>query len=360
MKTFALLFAFCLALGFTSCKHHEEEKTVKNNFLATSPVKMDTALIKNYVCQIRSINHIEVRALEKGYLQEFFVDEGQPVKKGQVLFQIVPLLYQAEANKAAAEAKFAEIEYRNTKRLADSGIVAPNELALSSAKLEKAKAELQLMQVHLGFTKIVAPFDGIMGRLHVRKGSLLDEGDLLTTLSDNSTMWVYFNMPEHEYITYQTNAKGTNRSTVGLRMANNQIFDNPGKIEVIEADFNNETGNIAFRAAFPNPDRLLRHGATGNIIMTVPVPNALLIPQKATFEILDKKFVFVIDKNNAIKTREITIGAELEDLYVVSEGLQSTDNILLEGLRKVKENDVIAYTHEKSKDVIANLKVYVE
>jgi membrane fusion protein (multidrug efflux system) len=359
MKTLSLFFAFCIVIGFTNCKHKEEVKLVKNNFLVTNPIKMDTSLTKNYVCQIRSINHIEVKALEKGYLQDFFVDEGQPVKKGQVLFQIVPLLYQAEMHKAQAEAKFAEIEYRNTKRLADSGIVAPNELALSGAKLEKARAELQLTQVHLGFTKIVAPFDGIMGRLHVRKGSLLNEGDLLTTLSDNSTMWVYFNMPEHEYINYQTN-KGQNTTKVGLRMANNEIFENAGKIEVIEADFNNETGNIAFRASFPNPSKLLRHGATGNIILTVPVKNALLIPQKATFEILDKRFVFVIDKDNTVKTREITVGAELEDLYVVNTGLKDSEQILLEGLRKVKENDVIAYKHEKSQDVIAGLKVYVE
>jgi membrane fusion protein, multidrug efflux system len=143
-------------------------------------------------------------------------------------------------------------------------------------------------------------------------------------------------------------------------MANNEIFENAGQIEVIEADFNNETGNIAFRAAFPNPSKLLRHGATGNIIMTVPLQNALLIPQKATFEILDKKFVFVVDKDNTVKTREITVGAELEDLYVVNQGLNNSEQILLEGLKKVKENDVIAYKHEKSQDVIANLKVYVE
>src|SRR5688572_29279702 len=121
-----------------------------------------------------------------------------------------------------------------------------------------------------------------MDHFQVRLGSLLDEGDLLTTLSDNSEMWVYFNVPEAEYLDYRSNQAGHNMSKVRLQMANHQLFPQAGVVKTIEADFNNETGNIAFRATFPNPDRLLRHGETGNILMDIPMSNAMLIPQKAT------------------------------------------------------------------------------
>lgn len=354
------LMSLCAVLFYTSCESHKEKKEEETKFLVTNPIKMDTSITKNYVCQIHSIRHIELRAMEKGYLQDTYVDEGQFVKKGQAMFQIMPKLYEAETAKAQAEADFAEIEYKNTKRLADSSIVSPNELALAKAKLDKAKAELSLTQVHLGFTKIVAPFDGIMDRLKVRQGSLLDEGELLTTLSDNSTMWIYFNVPENEYLEYQSHKKKDSLTKVKLLMANNKLFSQTGVIDVIEADFNNETGNIAFRASFANPDKILRHGETGNIQMNIPFRDALIIPQKATYEVLDKKYVFVVDKDDIVRSRQITIGAEMDDLYVISEGLKEDDKILLEGLRKVKESQKITYEYKKPQEVISNLKVYTE
>ena len=350
----------CLLFVHVSCTSKKEEKEEGIKFSVTSPLRKDTSIMRDYVCQIRAIQHIEVRALEKGYLQKIFVDEGQFLKEGQRMFQIMPLLYQAELQKAQAEAKFAEIEYLNTKQLADTKVVSENELALAQAKFDKAKAELSLAQVHLNFTNIRAPFNGIMDRFQVRLGSLVNEGDLLTTLSDNSKMWVYFNVPEAEYLNYKTNVHQENLN-VKLLMANNQLFNYPGEVKAIEADFNNETGNIAFRATFPNPDRLLRHGETGNVQMTVPLLNVLLIPQKATFEILEKKYVFVVDKDNIVKQREIVIEAEMPDLYIIKEGIAVSDRIILEGIRKVKNNDKIAaYEYLDPKVVFLNLKVYVE
>src|SRR5690606_4335649 len=187
----SLIGANILFLAFVpllaGCGGHAEEHHghLAGRYPVTTPLLTDTNIQREYVCQIRSVQHIEIRTLEKGYLQDILVDEGQFVKEGQLMFRIRPVLYQAEVQKAKAEADFAEIEYRNTKSLADSNIVSPNELAMSKAHLEKAKAELEMAQAHLGFTEIRAPFDGIMDRLHVRKGSLLDEGELLTELSDN-------------------------------------------------------------------------------------------------------------------------------------------------------------------------------
>ena len=277
------------------------------------------------------------------------------------MFQIMPLMLRAELQKAEAEAKFAEIEFLTTKSLADSNVVSPNELALAKAKFDKAKAEVSLAQVHLSFTEIKAPFDGIMDRFQVRLGSLVAEGDLLTTMSDNSKMWVYFNVPEAEYLNFRMNEKKDSLMKVNLLMANNLLFKHIGIVQTIEADFNNETGNIAFRATFPNPEGLLRHGETGNVQMTVQLKNALIIPQKATFEVLEKKYVFVVNKESVIQQREIIIGAEMPDLYVVKEGLLEKDRIVLEGIRKVKDNDKIAeYAYLDPKVVIPHLKVYVE
>jgi membrane fusion protein (multidrug efflux system) len=263
--------------------------------------------------------------------------------------------------KAQAEVNYAEIEWQNTKNLADSNIVSQTELALAKARLDKAKAELALSQAHLGFTEIRAPVDGIVGRFNeVRSGSLLDKGELLTTLSDNSKMWVYFNVPEAEYLDYTYNSSISNLPKVTLQMANNRKFDYPGVIETIEADFNNETGNIAFRATFQNPKGILRHGQTGNILMPLFLKDALLIPQKATFEVLDKKYVFVVEKNGRVRSRQITVGAELPHLYVITGGLSEKDQILLEGLQKVRDKDEIAYKYLRPDSVMSQLELYAE
>ncbi|MFL5752775.1 MAG: efflux RND transporter periplasmic adaptor subunit [Bacteroidia bacterium] len=360
MSKILMFMGLCAMLVYTSCSPKKEEKEEETKFSVTSPLRKDTTITRDYVCQIHAIQHIELRSREKGYLQDIFVDEGQFVKQGQLMFRIMPLIYNAELQKAQAEVNFVEIEYLNTKKLADSNVVSPNELALAKAKLDKAKAELSLAQIHLQFTDIRAPFDGIMDHFQVRLGSLVDEGDLLTTLSDNSQMWVYFNVPEAEYLNYKTNSTEENLTKVSLLMANNQLFGFPGIVKTIEADFNNETGNIAFRATFPNPNGLLRHGETGNIQMTIPIKGAVLIPQKATFEILEKKYVYVVDKDNMVHSREISIASEMPDLYVVKDGLKEDERIVLEGIRKVKDKDKIAFDYERPETVFQKLKVYVE
>jgi len=361
MNTILIRFSVLLLLVAASCTSGNDGETEQDvNFEVTSPLKKDTTILKDYVCQIQSISHIELRALERGYLQKIFVDEGQAVKKGQMMFQIMPLLYQAEMQKAQAEANFAEIEYKTTKSLTDKDVVSKNELAMAKAKFDRANAELSLAQVHLGFTEIRAPFNGFMDRFQVRLGSLVEEGDLLTSLSDNSEMWVYFNVPEAEYLNYKSAINQDNLLKVNLLMANNEYFKYQGVVETIEADFNNETGNIAFRATFPNPERLLRHGETGNITMSSKLKNALIIPQKATFEVLEKRYVYVVGKDNKVHAKEVKIAAEIPDLYIISSGLKESDKILYEGIRKVQENQEIHYKYKKPGKVLSTLKVYVE
>lgn len=359
MKRTILLVSMYALLCHIGCNTHKENKEGDSKLLVTSPVKMDTTVTNEYVCQIRSIRNIELRAQEKGYLQDIYVDEGQSVKKGQLLFKIMPTLYEAELQSAQAEVDIAEIEVQNTQPLADKNVVSKNELNMAQAKLKKAKAELSLAKAHLAFTDIRAPFDGIVDKLHLKLGSLVEEGELLTTLSDNSKMWVYFNVSEPEYLSYEK-AKTRGNLSVNLLTADKQPFEYPGVVETIEGEFNNETGNIAFRATFPNTQGILRHGETGTILIKEPLKDAIIIPQKATLEILDKKYVYVVDKNNVVTLRPITIGAEMPDLYVIKEGLSEGDRILLEGLRKVKNNDKIAYNYEEPGSVISHLKLPTE
>lgn len=351
-----------ILLLLSSCQEteHESKHEEMPRLEVSNPIQKDTVIFREYVCQIHASRHIELRALERGYLEKIFVDEGQSVRKGQPMFKIMPNVYEADLQKYKAEAEVARIEYQNTKMLADKNIVSANELALAKAQLAKADAEVALAETHLGFTDVNAPFSGIMDHLHAREGSLLEEGELLTTLSDNSKMWVYFNVPEAEYLDFALSKQDKGQKKVDLEMANGRLFPHPGKIEVIEGEFNHETGNIAFRAAFPNPDGILRHGETGNILMHVPYQSALIIPQKATFEILDKKYVFVVKDDHTLEQRKISISEELPHLYIVDGGLKSSETILLEGLHRVNNGQKIEVEFQTPERVLASLSLHAE
>lgn len=360
MKRIFIFNGLIALLCLSSCTSKKEEKEEPNNFTVTNPIRVDTSFTKAYVSQIKSVRNIEIRAQEKGYLQNIYVDEGQSVKAGQLLFKIMPKIYEAELLKAQAEGRAAEIELQNSKMLADKNVVSKNEQAMSQAKLEQAKAEIALAKLHLSFTEIRAPFDGTIDRIPLKLGSLIDEGELMTSLSDNTQMFAYFNVSEPEYLEYQTNVKDRAETKVSLLLANSHLLPYQGNVELIEGEFNNETGNIAFRARFPNPDKLLKNGETGEVQMVVPLRNALVIPQKATYEIQDKVYVFVVDKKNIVRSRNITIASEMPDLYVVSSGIDEHDKILLEGVQKVKDDDKIKYEYRAPKEVISQLRLKAE
>lgn len=360
IKRVASGIALSVLLLAVSCNKKKEEKEEVTTYPVTSPVVMDTVINKEYVAQIQSVKNIEVRAQEKGFLEKIFVDEGQYVQAGQTLFRIMPKLYQAELLKAKAEVEQASIELKNASTLAGNNIVSKNEKAMAKAKLDAANAEMKLAQIHLSFTDIKAPFSGIINRIPLKLGSLVDEGDLLTSLSDNTSIYTYFNVSEPEYLSYQTHAADRGSNQVSLITANGETYSQKGEVQTIEGEFDNETGNIAFRAKFPNPDKLLRNGETGKVRMTMPVHNALIIPQKATYEIQDQKYVFVVDKNGTAKSRNIKIAYELPDLYVVSSGISKGDQILLEGVQKVKDDQKVKTKFQDPKKVLQSLKLKAE
>ncbi len=361
-----VLMLSCLALS--GChkseaeEQHEEHHEEARKIVATSPEIADVISTQQYVCQIHSRRHIEVRALEGGYLEEIRVKEGQAVKQGDLMFKIVPVLYQAKFDTEVAEAQVAEIEFNNTKKLFEQKVVSEQELALVKAKLAKAQAKVQLARAELNFTDIKAPFDGIVDKQQEQQGSLIAEGDILSTLSDNSVMWVYFNVPEARYLEYMQDPNKDDMK-IALKLADHSKFPQDGKIGAVEADFNNTTGNIAFRGDFPNPDRLLRHGQTGTVVVSRVVKNAMVIPQRATFEILAKRYVYVVDKDDVVHQRDITIRniqTRQDDIFVVEEGLKEGEKIILEGIREVRDGEKVEYEYRTPEEVLSSLKFHAE
>jgi membrane fusion protein (multidrug efflux system) len=342
---------------------HEPQHTI----VVTSPESKDVVVTQPYVCQIHSRRHVEIKALEEGYLEEIDVKEGQTVKQGQIMFRVFPPIYRAELATAQAEAKYAAIKLENTKRLNAQKIVSDQEVALYEAELAKANARVQLAEAQFKFTEVKAPFDGIMDRQLHQQGSLVKKDEVLTTLSDNHLMWVYFNVPEARYLEYEVSrVDDKNRnvsqltlkdSRIELKLANGSIFPHSaGNTVTVEGNFNNKTGNIPFRADFRNPELLLRHGQTGTVLVHHTLHNAVVIPQRATFEFLDKQYVWVVGEDNAVHRRLITIENEVEDAFVIKSGLDVKEKIIVEGVRQVHDGDKIEYEFKKPEEVLKHQK----
>ena len=359
-RLLALLTPALVALPACQPTHAAHQHAEHHALVATSPQVKDVTVTQQYVCQIRSRRHINVRALEGGYLEPIPVKEGQAVKAGDQLFTVVPTLYKARLDAEVAEASLAQLEVNNTQRLVDQNVVSANELALLQAKLAKAQAKVKLAEAELNFTKVKAPFDGIVDRLYEQHGSLVKEGDVLTTLSDNTVMWVYFNVPESRYLEYMAGGRERESRQIELVLADGSTFPHPGAVGAIEAKFNNETGNIPFRADFPNPDRLLRHGQTGNVLIRRTLKGAVVIPQRATFEVLDKRYVFVVGAEGVVRQREITVGQEQDDIFLVAKGLSADDRIILEGVRQVRDGDKVECEYRKPEEALADQKHHAE
>jgi membrane fusion protein (multidrug efflux system) len=344
-------------------KSEEEHKEEPRKVVVTSPKAMEVTLTQPFVCQIHSKRHIDICALEEGYLEAIRIVEGQSVKAGEEMFKIVPVIYKAELDAAEAEANFARIKLQNTQTLFENKlqIVSQNEVFLYKAELAKAEAKMKLAEAKWNFATIKAPFDGIVHTQIQQQGSLIKEGEVLTTLSDNSVMWVYFNVPEKQYLEYMASSKqDKDNQKIELELAGHTKFSQPCIKLTVEGQFNNETGNIPFRADFPNPDGVLRHGQTGTIQIHRTLKNALVIPQRATFELLDKRYVWVVGEDDVAHQKLITVKHELEDVFVINSGIDAKDKIVLEGVREVVEGGKVEYEFREPEAAINNQKFHAE
>jgi len=348
---------------------HAGESEEGHGIVVTTPAARDVVTTQRYVCRIQSHRHIEVRALNEGYLERIAVGEGQAVKQGDEMFEILPVLYKAKYETEKAEVKSAEVKLQNTRKLFADGVVSDQQVALDAAELAKAQAKMRLAEAELSFTVFRAPFDGIIDRLQRREGSLIEKDQVLTTLSDNKVMWVYFNVPEARYLEYkEREGKSTNLSRLKLVdsrlelvLANGSTFKHgAGDFVTVEGEFDYTTGNIPFRADFSNPDGLLRHGQTGTVVIHQSLKNAIVIPQRAVFEILDKRYVWVVGEDHVARQRLIAIQHELEDIFVIKSGLSVTDRIVLEGGRQLHDGDKVEYEFRKPEEVLKDQKHHAE
>jgi RND family efflux transporter MFP subunit len=346
------------AVLMAGCQSNSNTEVKKEEFTTTSVIKIDTSVNTEYVAEIHAFQNVEIRARVKGYLEKFYVDEGKSVVKNQLLFAINDREYKEELAKAKAayrsaiaEEKELELELRNVKNLLDKKIISATEVDLVKSKYEAKNAKVEEAKAHLAYaellfeqTKIKAPFNGVINRIPFKIGSLIDEGTLLTTISENHEIYAYFDVSEKEYLNYarNINKEGSQSNEVTLILADGTLHTETGKIETTEGEVDESTGNIAFRAKFNNPSLLVKHGASGKVRLKKDLKDVLIIPQKSTFEVQDKQYVFVLDNSNKLSIRNIKIRQRLPHLYIVNEGLKEGDRIVFEGIQNAKEGLVIA------------------
>lgn len=357
-KSAAVYLLLCAALPFAivSCASTEKKTTEKTEkFQVIKPMLVDTVYQEEYVAEIHALQNVEIRTRVKGFIEHIHIDEGKAVAAGQLLFTLSSRSFKEDLLKANAQLKSAtadlkamEVELKNTKSLVEKNIVSKTELEMVQAKKEAVQAKIDeansaiaMAKLNLSFTEVRAPFSGVINRIPNKRGSLVEEGTLLTIISNNKEVFAYFNLSESDYLNYIAAGKTEKFKTAELLLANNSVYNHTGTIEISESEFDASSGNIAFRARFPNPDALLKHGGNGKIIITKPLKNAMLVPLRSTFEIQDKVFVFAVDEKNKAVQKTIVPKMRIPHYYVVERGISKDDKIVYEGVENVKDGDAI-------------------
>ena len=345
----------CICM-LSSCSNKSTENTnLQEQQVPTSTLTMmDTTIYKEYIADIQANKNVELRSRLSGFLEKIYVDEGALVKSGQVLFQLNDAEYKAEyakakavVNTAIADAKQVELEKERTQKLVPKNIISTTEQDLievqyraALSKVEEAKAVANQASARLAQTLIRAPFSGRIDRIILKEGSLLEEGSLITNISDLSQLNVYFNISENEYLNL-VSAPGFQRNnfkqTVKLTLANGQEYPDQGVAEIVESEFQPSTGSISLRAKFPNANNILKHGASG--IIGVPTTTGLtaFVHQKSVFEIQDKTYVYVVNSDNTVSMKPFQAGPRVGHFYMVESGLNADEVIVFEGVQNLRD-----------------------
>jgi RND family efflux transporter MFP subunit len=360
------LILIILAVTFQSCSN--SNTITKNTEPAAIPViklsEKDTALAFNYVADIQSFQNVEIRSRVQGFIEKILVDEGQPVKKGQLLFKMNDKEYQIALSKAKSSLagaksslKIAEVDLERIETLVNKKVISATELTLGNARLNEAKAKVNEAiaivddaKQNLSYLSVRSPFDGMIDRLPFKTGSLVSQGALLTTVSDNHDMYVYFDISENEYLQFMRSANGRfaqNKETT-LILSDGSVYPLKGKIQTHESSFSGNTGSIAFRAIFANPQHILKHGASGKVRLLSSLDQSLLVPQKAVFEIQDKNYVFLLGKDNRVKMKSFVPKLRIAEYYLVESGLKAGDAIVYEGVQNIKDGTQIKPVYPKT------------
>lgn len=361
MKSRIAYLALCLTLA--GCGNGSQIPQASNEYAVRDVTTSVCNLSTSYPATIKGIQDIEIRPKVGGFITKVHVDEGDFVHKGQVLFSIDRVQYEAAVKSAEAAVRVAkttvstqELTVKNKKMLHSQGIIsdydmemAENELASAQAQLASANAQLVDAKNNLSFCSVTSPSDGVVGTIPYRVGSLVSSttAEPLTTVSNISEMYVYFSMTEKQLLEYTKGTDGVQGALaaippVNLRLVDGSLYDQTGKVTNVSGVIDIATGSVSMRATFDNPQKILRSGGTGSIVIPVRDSSAIQVPQKATYEIQDKRFVYVVGKNNKVKNTEITVLSQNDGTnYVVTSGLKVGDRIVVEGINTLNDGMAI-------------------
>ncbi len=358
-----LVLSLCLLALLSSCGGGDKGAGNAPEYAVLETQTTTAHLTNSYPATIRGKQDVEIRPMVSGFITKLHVDEGSEVKKGQVLFTIDQVQYMAavETAKAAVEtAKAAlqtqELTTQNNRELNKRGIVSDyqlstseNQLAQAKASLAQAEASLTNAARNLEYTEVTSPSDGIVGQIPYRIGSLVSASseNPLTTVADNSEMYAYFSMTERQLLT-MIREGGSQKEIleklpkIRLQLIDGSLYPDSGRVETISGVIDPTTGSVSMRAMFPNEYNILRSNSTGNVIFPNVLTDVILIPQSATTEIQDKKFVFVLQPDNTVKNTEIQV-YHLNDgkNYYVTGGLKAGDKIVIEGVQAIHDGQAI-------------------
>jgi len=320
---------------------------------------------QEYPASIEGSVNVEVRPQVSGALDKVFVDEGAFVNAGQPIFKINDQPYRAALNNALANQHAMEAALANTQLEIDkltplvaNKVVSDYQLKtakaaydVAKANIEQAKANVSTAQINLGYTLIKAPVSGYIGRLIKKQGSLVapTDADALTLLSDVHDVHVYFSLGEKDFVSFKEQYPGETLKDklkqlpeVALLLADDSQYGSSGKIDMIDGQFDKNTGAITLRASFPNAQGLLRSGNTGKIRLSLQHKNTLMVPESATIEMQDKVFVFALADSNKVRKQPITIIGKSGTNYLVKDGLKAGDEVVLSGIDHLQEGTVIS------------------
>lgn len=318
----------------------------------------------SYPVSIQGTVDLEIRPQVNGNLEKVYVDEGTFVNKGEPLFKINEQPYREQLNNALANQHSAEaalinaqLEIDKLTPLVQNKVVSEFQLKsakaaykIAAANVDQSKAMAASARINLGYTLITAPVSGYIGRLPKKQGSLISATDVepLTKLSDVHEVYAYFSLGETDFINFREqysgnslNEKIKNLPPVTLELADDNIYAEKGHIDMVDGQFDKNTGAITLRATFPNAKGLLRSGNTGKIRLSLAHENSIVVPQEATVEIQDKIFVFTVDINNKVSKQPINILGKSGTDYLVQDGVKTGDRIVFKGFENLQEGAVI-------------------
>lgn len=347
-----LAIAICfLGVFLLSCRNNQNGEQVSQRPPASFPVAQispKTVIgVQEYPTNIEGVINSDVRPKTSGYIQKVFVDEGQKVKKGQILFKLETQSLSQDANAAKARINAAQVEVDKLIPLVEKNIISPVQLETAKANLAQAKANYNSIIANIDYATVKSPVDGYVGAIHFREGSLISPNDNLplTTVSDIKQVYAFFSLNESDYLDFLQNTQGkdleekiANFPEVNLILANGNLFSEKGKIQTSSRQINSNTGTVSFRAIFNNPNQLLTNGNSGKIQIPTIYQNDIVIPQEATYEEQGHVIVFKLEENNIVTASMIKIKTPIDNLYVVESGIKEGDKIVATGLGKLKSN----------------------